>query len=207
MKPTKIVSFVFALVALAAPAFGQSNKSLILDPSACQATAATTAVTNVLVRAAAGNLVFQSTTNTTAGTVTLTCDISVALRLGGIGKINSVNIFYGVQTTALSSVAAASFQRVTYANSTAAGAAAAGTVSSALGGTLTVTPTALQLTTTTTGQCFNQMVRFGTPITPNGNSKITYEQVFTVAGTSATVLQVCAIQVNYTEPPTQSSVN
>lgn len=212
MKLTKTISAsVFALVLLAGSAFGQSNKTVMLDVSACQMTAATTAFTAgpALARAAAGNIVLQGTINSTSGTITLTCPLSVALRLGSIGRINSVNIFYGMQTTGMASIAAATFQRVTYANSTAAGAAAAGTVSSALGGSLTVTPTALQVTTTTTGQCFNEMVRFGTPFALNGNSEVTLEQVFTTngSGSTTTIFQVCAIQVNYTEAPTAASVN
>ena len=211
MKPTKI-ALVIALVAFAGSAFAQSNKSVMLDVSACQMTPTTTAFTAgpALLRAAAGNIVLSGTINTTSGTITLTCPLSIALRLGSAqAKINSINIFYGLQTTALASIAAPTFQRVTYANSTAAGAAAAGTVSAALGGTQTQTPTALQLTTTTTGQCFNEMIRFAVPFNLLGNSEVTLEQVFTTngGGSTATTFQICGIQVNYTEPPTASSVN
>lgn len=212
MTPIKrSLASVFALVLLAGSAFGQSNKTFMLDLGSCTMTAATTAFTAgpAMVRVAANNTVLQGTTNSTSGTITLDCDINVPLRLGSIGKINSINVFYGLQTTNLASIGAAGLASVTYANSTAAGAAAKGTVSSALGGSITQTPTALQLTTTTTGQCFNEGLRFGTPLVPAGNSKFTLEQVFTTAGagSTVTVFQICAIQVNYTEAPTSQSVN
>jgi hypothetical protein len=210
LKPIR--TLLLALLVFSGYAFAQSNQTVMLDLSACTMTATTTAFTAgpALARVAAGNIVLQGTTNSTSGTITLDCDLSgVPLRLGSIGKINSVNVFYGLQTTALASIGAAAVQRVTYPNSTAAGVAAAGTVSSALGGTITVTPTALQLTTTTTGQCFNQMLRFGTPLVPAGNSKLSLEQVFTTngGGSTVTVFQICAVQINYTAAPTSQSVN
>ena len=190
---------VFAILALSSAAFGQSNKSFMVSPEHCQMTAATTSFSAgpALVRAAANNLVLQGTTDTTAGTATVTCNIAVAMRYGSSAKITSVEVFYGVQTTAISSIAAATVSTVSMASP---GAAAAGTVASA-GGSLTVTPGTLQKTTTTTGQCFNERISFGTPIKLVDGQKLSIEQAFTTAGSTATVLQVCGVQVNYVDVP------
>ncbi len=163
----------------------------------CWMTAATTAFTAgpALVRAAAGNTVLSATTNTTGGTVTVTCPLEILSRTTAAkgATINSIDIYYGVQTTALSSIAAATLNTVTYP---ATGGAASGTVAAA-GGSLTATPGTLQLTTTTTGQCFHENVSLGTPFLMNSNTaRVTLEQQFTTAGTTATTLQICAVGVN-----------
>jgi len=193
MKPIKIV---FAVLALAAVAFGQSNHSIMISATNCSGTAATLAITaNGQQRAAAGNGAIRFfTTDNAGGTVTVNCDLSEAFanRLGSSARITSIEFFYGVQTTAISSIATAVISSVQLATS---GAAAAGTVASA-GGSLTVTPAVLQLTVTTTGQCFNETIRFGTPIAGRDGRRITFEQVFTF-GAAVSTLQICGIQVNY----------
>lgn len=150
-----------------------------------------------IVRAATNNLVLQATTNTTAGVVAATCDLSPLLARTTANKgatIKSVDLYYGVQTTGLSSIAAATPTSVAYP---ATGAAAAGTVA-AIGGTLTVTPGTLQLATTTSGQCYHENISFGTTVAVNSNiQKLTVEQQFTTAGTTATILQICGVGINY----------
>lgn len=187
--------------------YGLANGIAWVPASNCWMTATTTAFSPAvaLVRAAAGNQVLNGTTNSTAGTVTVDCDISgTESELfgypGGV-TITGVSLLYGDQTTALSSIATVVIDTVTYPASTAAGAAAAGTVAAA-GGTLTVTPTTLQLTTTTTGQCFNEFVSFGTPYqVSTNNQRLTLEQVFTTAGSTATTLQVCGLEIYFTTNP------
>jgi len=173
-----------------------------VEPSNCWMKAATTAFTTgpVLSILATGSMVLTGTTNTTAGTIEVTCDLTAQSRTT-VGKgltISSVDLYYGVQTTALASIAAAQVSSVTFP---AAGAAAAGTVA-ALGGTLTVTPGTLQLATTTSGQCYHENVSFGTAYAYNsGVVKVSLDQVFTTAGTTATTLQICGVAVNYTNTP------
>lgn len=165
----------------------------------CALTPATTAFTAgpAIVRAAANNLVLQGTTNVTAGTITVTCDIGELLSRTTTGKgatLKSVDLYYGVQTTALASIAAATPATVTYP---AAGAAAAGTVAS-IGGSLTVTPGTLQLATTPSGQCYHENIAFGTNFVYNSAvAKLTLEQAFTTTAGTATVFQICGVGVAF----------
>lgn len=172
-----------------------------VSPVGCGKLATTTTTTdNGMVTAAAGNVVHQFTTNTTGGTTEITCPILVPSRLtSGKGiTVNSVSLLYGVQTTAISSIAAATINSVTYPTSTAGGAAAAGTVVTTAGGTLTVTPTSLQTATTTTGTCYNEQITLGTPYNiVTDNVGLSVDQVFTNSA-AATVYQVCGVIVRYT---------
>ena len=174
---------------------------VFLSPS-CGALATTTTTTdNGLVVAATNNLVHQWTTNGTGGTTEITCDLVLPSRItAGKGAVlTDVDFLYGAQTTAISSIAAATVKTVTYPASTASGAAAAGTVAAA-GGTYTVTPTTLQKSTTTSGQCYNEKISFGTPIPVNtDNQVVTFDQVFTNSA-AATVYQVCGLLVHYYIP-------
>jgi hypothetical protein len=170
-----------------------TDGGIYLSPANCWMTATTTAFTAgpALVRVATGNQVLSATTNTSAGTVTVNCDISFEGRTtANLGFIaTDVSLLYGVQTTALSSIAAAGFNTVAFP---AAGGAASGTVAT-VGGSLTVLPASLQLTTTSSGQCYNENIAFGTPFSFNDNKKVTIDQVFTTAGTTATTLQICGL--------------
>lgn len=175
-----------------------ANQSVFIPPSACWMTAATTAFTAgpSLTRTGSGSQVLQATTNTTGGTVTVNCslaDIQTGFNPSPGVTLQAVSLLYGLQTTALSSIATAVIDGITYPVSTAAGAAAGATVA-AIGGTLSVTPTTLQLATTTSGQCYNEKITFGTPLYLNTDVfQPTFEQVFTTAGTTATTMQVCGV--------------
>jgi hypothetical protein len=166
-----------------------------VQPSNCFMSPTTTAFTAgpALVRVGANQLVYSGTTNTTAGTIALTCDITFGGRTtSGLGfQVTGVSLYYGVQTTALSSIAAATVATVSLPT---AGGAASGSASSA-GGAYTVTPTTLQTATTSSGNCYNEQVAFATPFTYTNNSKVSFDQVFSTAGTSATTFQVCGLKV------------
>jgi len=172
---------------------------VLVEPSNCIITAATTAFTAgpAVVRAAANNPVLQGTVNTTAGTITLDCSLQSTVSRATAGKgatITSIDIYYGLQTTALASIAAATPGAVTYP---AAGGAAAGVVTNP-GGSLTVTPSVLQLTTTASGSCFHENISFGTPYLYNSNVvSLNIEQVFTTTAGTATIFQVCGVGVNF----------
>jgi hypothetical protein len=172
-----------------------ADGAFFVQPANCFLTAGTTAFTTgpTLVRAAANNIVLSGTTNTTAGTIAATCDITFAGRTtSGLGfQATAVSLLYGIQTTNLSSIAAATVSTVAYP---AAGGTASGTVGS-VGGTYTVTPATLQTATTTAGQCYNEKVAFGTPFTFTDKTKISFDQVFTTAGSTATTFQVCGLIV------------
>ena len=174
-----------------------------VSPANCGSKATTTTTTdNGMVPVATGNVVHQFTTNTTGGTTQITCAFNVPSRLtSGKGvSLTSVSFLYGVQTTAISSIATAALSSITYPTSTAGGAAAAGTVAS-IGGTLAVTPTSLQTATTTSGSCYSENITLGTPynVTTN-NVGVSFDQVFTNSA-AATVYQVCGVVVRYTNRP------
>lgn len=213
------LSLAFLFVqALTVPCVAQitvTNKVYHAGPSACSMTATTgafaagsgptTVAAPQLIRAATGNMILVATTTAAANAIEVICDITVpGWQLNGPSKgvtIKQVNILYGVQTTALTSIGAAVINSVTYPNSTAAGAAAAATVAS-IGGSLTVTPTSLQLTTTTLGQCFNEALVLATPfVENNGNPNIQYtvDQVFNQTAAASTVLNICDVYVTYDE--------
>jgi hypothetical protein len=181
--------------------WGQTSFRFISGVNCGVLAATTTTTDNGMVPVATNNVVHQFTTNATGGTSQITCDIPFDSHLDA-GKgivVTDVELFYGAQTTAISSIAAATVKTVTYPASTAAGVAAAGTVATA-GGTYTVTPTTLQKATTTTGQCYDEKIAFGTPIALNtDNQKLTFEQVFTNSA-AATVYQVCGLLVHYYVP-------
>ncbi len=180
----------------------QTDGYQFFGPDVCQLTPATTAFSAgpALVEANANNLVLSGTTNTTAGTVRVTCNLPLASRTTATKglTVTGVDLYYGVQTTALSSIAAATPATVAFP---AAGGSAAGTVAAA-GGTLTVTPGSLQVATTTAGQCYHENLAFGTALALNSAVKeLSLDQVFTTAGTTATTLQVCGVGVEYNNNP------
>ena len=172
-----------------------ADAAYFVQPSNCFMTPTTTAFSSgpALARVGANQLVYAGTTNTTAGTIALTCDITFGGRTtSGLGfQVTGVSLYYGAQTTALSSIAAATVATVTLPS---AGGAASGSAT-ASGGTYTVTPASLQTATTSSGNCYNEQVAFGTPFTYTNNSKVSFDQVFTTAGSTATTLQICGLKV------------
>jgi hypothetical protein len=169
--------------------------AFFVQPSACFMTPATTAFTSgpALVRTGANNQVLQAVTNTTAGTVSLTCDVTFAGRTtSGLGfQATDIELFYGVQGSAFSSIAAATVATVTFPTPGGAASSSVGGV----GGTYTVTPTTLQTATTTSGNCYDEKVAFGTPFTYNNYAKVSFDQVFSTSA-AATTVQICGVLVH-----------
>lgn len=151
-------------------------------------------------RTATGSTVLQAITTGAASNLNTTCDITPSSKLT-TGKgviINNVQLFYGDQTTALTSITAPTVQSLTYP----ATGAAAGLTNAAAGGALTVTPGSLQLTTTTSGQCFSENIAMGTPIPVITDlQRVTLDQTFNQAGAAAQTLQICGVIVHYTNIP------
>jgi hypothetical protein len=173
------------------------DAAYFVQPSACFMTAATTAFTSgpALVRTTANNQVLQAVTNTTAGTVSMTCDVTFSGRTtSGMGfQATDIELFYGVQGTAFSSISPATVATVTFPSP---GAAAGSTVTAA-GGSYTVTPSTLQTATTTSGNCYDEKVAFGTPFTYSNNSKVSFDQVFATSA-AVTTVQICGVLVHGT---------
>jgi hypothetical protein len=171
------------------------DAAFFVQPSSCLMTPTTTAFSRgpALTRVGANQLVYSGTTNTTAGTIALTCDITFGGRTTtGLGfQVTGVSLYYGIQGVAMSSIAAPTVALLTLPS---AGGAASGSAS-AVGGTSTVTPPTLQTSTTTNGTCYNEQVAFGTPFTYTNNTKVSFDQVFTTPGTTALTLQICGLKV------------
>ncbi len=153
-----------------------------------------------MVRAASGNSVLQLTTTAAANVTDIVCDFTPPSRLtAGQGIIiNGINVLYGYQTTAPTSIGTVAPVSVTYP---APGGAAAGTVA-AIGGALTVTPGTDHATpgaVTTTGQCYNEGIVFGTPYAVEvDNTRLSWQVLINQTAASATVAQVCGTVVHYT---------
>jgi hypothetical protein len=95
---------------------GYADGSFFVAPSACWFTNTTYTGTPAFIVLGASNVpVLNQTTNSTAGTETLTCGINVPTRLTankGI-YIKSINTYYGVQTTALTSIGTPTLSTIT----------------------------------------------------------------------------------------------
>ena len=171
------------------------DAAFVIQPSNCVMTPGTTAFTSTpaLTRVGANQLVYTGTTNTTAGTIAVTCDITFGGRTtSGLGfQATGVSFYYGIEGVAASAIAPATVAAVALPS---AGGAASGSAS-ALGGAYTVTPATLQTSTTTSGNCYNEQVSFGTPFTYGNNTKVSFDQVFTTPGTTALTLQICGLKV------------
>jgi hypothetical protein len=191
--------------------FGYSDSQYVIIPSDCVMFATAGAfVANsagsggltgpAMVRVAANNWVLQGITSAAANSIALNCDVNPMTRstAGRGAKITAIQLFYGVQTTALTSITPPTLSTITYP---ATGAAAGATVASA-GGTLTVTPGALQLATTASGVCYSENISLGTPITLNSAlQRLNLEQIFNQTAAAATQLQFCGAVVYYTNIP------
>jgi hypothetical protein len=172
------------------------NDGLLMVPiSNCVFTATTTAFSSSgLTRLAANQIAWSGTTNTTAGTIAMTCDLGLEGRTtSGVGFVaKDVAVQYGVQGVALSSIATPTLKT----NAFPAYGGTAGDTLAGVGGTLTSTPATLQLATTTSGYFYNADFSFGTPFTLTDQTKVSFEMVFTTPGTSALTLQVSGLLVH-----------
>lgn len=155
-----------------------------------------------LVRAQAQNNVFQVTTSAAASALTLTCDIipsSFRTTPNKGVQITGLVVYYGQQTSALTSITSPNtFSTVTLP--VVGGAAAASGTVAAVAGVPVFTPVlaSAQLTTTTSGQCFAQAIVPATPIVVNtANQRVIFEEIFNQTVASATVYQICGVDVYY----------
>jgi hypothetical protein len=154
-----------------------------------------------MVRTGGNNWVLQGTTTAAANSIALTCDIQLATRSTSLrgAKITAIQLFYGVQGNALTSITGATFASLTYP---VTGASAGVTNNTSAGGTLSVTPSVLQLATTTSGQCYSENIALGTPLQVNTiNQRLNIEQIFNQTGALATTLQFCGAIVYYSNSP------
>lgn len=155
-----------------------------------------------IVRAQAQNNVYQVTTSAAASALTLTCDIvppGIRSTPGKGVSITGLSVYYGVQTSALTSVTSPN-PLSTITLPATPGAAAAGTVAAIAAPTVVFSPllASAQLTITTSGQCFRQDIIFSAPLLVNlPTQRIIFEEIFNQTVASATVYQICGVDVYY----------
>ena len=125
LKTILLTLILSCFVSTAEAQFVQKAKAFHIGTGNCSATAVTTAFSPAVALTAPGtnNIVLQITTNSTAGTVEITCPIAVpGIQLFTASKgiqITAVGFYYGVQTTALASIAPATLNTISYPVSTA----------------------------------------------------------------------------------------
>lgn len=94
-----------------------ADGSFFVAPSACWFANTTYTGTPAFIVLGASNVpVLNQTTNSTTGTETLTCGINIPTRLTankGI-VITAINVFYGIQTTAITSVGTPTLSTITF---------------------------------------------------------------------------------------------
>ena len=173
------------------------NDGLLMVPvTNCTFSTVTTAFTGTpgLVRLAANQTTWSGTTNTTGGTIYMSCDLGLEGRTtSGLGfVVKDIAVQYGVQGTALSSISTPTLKTNAYP----AYGGSAGDTLAAVGGTITSSPASLQLTTTTAGNFYNADFICGTPFTLTDQSKVNFEVAFNTPGSVALTLQVSGLLVH-----------
>ncbi len=151
----------------------RTDRFFYVSPAGCSDVYTTTAADTGFPKwatAATGEALRAFQTDTTAGTVTLTCPLMPpgSLSTSGTGMtVTGIDVIYGITTTTLTSVTDPVVYSIT-APATAGGAAA-GTVSNTALGTLTLLPTTgtWQGTAVTSGLLYRGSITAGTPLAIN----------------------------------------
>ncbi len=173
------------------------NDGLLMVPvTNCSFTPVTTAFTGTpgLVRLVANQTTWSGTTNTTAGTIYMSCDLGLEGRVTpGLGfVVKDIAVQYGVQGVALSSITTPTLKTNTFP----AYGGSAGDTLAAVGGTITSNPGVLQLATTTSGNFYNADFICGTPFTLTDQTKVNFEVALNTPGTTGLTLQVSGLLVH-----------
>jgi hypothetical protein len=150
----------------------------------------------LVVRAAAGEPVLQGTTTGAASAIVLDCDLTPPSRTtaGKSTIVTGYQLWYAVQTTALTSITAPVVSVVTFPVS---GGTAAGVVTTPAG-VITLNPASPILTTSAAGACQSQNASFATPVILSAlNQKLTTTWVFNQTGANSEIFQFCGAQVFY----------
>jgi len=158
---------------IATPSASRTDRFFLASPESCSDVYTTTAADTGYPKwatAATGESLREFQTNTTSGTVTLTCQVLIpaSLTTSGAGiTVTGLDINYGVTTTTLSSVTDPVVYSVT--GPTTAGGTAAGTVSTTPLGTIVLTPTSTnwQKTAVTEGVLYRGNITAGTALAMN----------------------------------------
>jgi hypothetical protein len=137
-----------------------------VPPSACSFFPTTVTQTTTWAPLGASNVfVVNSTTNSAAGTVTMTCTVTIPSRLttNKGAYITDITVSYGAQTSAITTLGTPTLGAITLP--TAAANETASTVTPvAAGGTLTASSTTGNLAITTAGSFYTNKITLGTPL-------------------------------------------
>lgn len=177
-----------------------SDGSFFVPPSACWFINTTYTGTPAFLVLGASNVpVLNQTTNSTSGTETLTCWIDVPTRLtsnkGAV--IKDITTYYGLQTTAITSVSTATLGTITFP--VAAATETASTVTPvAAGGTITNTTVTSGLGTTTAGAFWSIKSTLGTPLAVTSDlTRIVFTLPFVSTNAGVLTLNTPGLQVHY----------
>lgn len=178
-----------------------TNFYYFTDPSRCMFTLTTTAAAAgypKLVRQGTGQIVNEIQTNTTAGTITVDCPITVESRTTGAPGVlvSDVGLLYGPQTT-LSNAQGAIVTQVIYPS---APGNAGSTGLFQVGTPYTVTPVSLQLSTLALGTSmpmYYERVSLASPLAIKTDMQTySFEQVFTTNPGVPTTLDIGGLVIH-----------
>lgn len=198
-----ILTVVPAQYNVASPSVTQTDRFYVASPDTCVFTYLTTAAAAGWPKwelAATSQPTYSTTTDTTAGTVTVTCLLpSPASRTtSGTGAtVTGIDWLYSIVTTTATSITDPIVNSIS-APATAGGAAA-GTVAAA-GGSLTLLPTSTnwQKTAVTSGLLYRGAITFGTPFAYNTSTQsLSTTLAVVTAGSTATKIQLGGFIVRY----------
>lgn len=181
----------------------QTDRFYFAPPTNCMFTPTTTAAASgwpKWILGAAGEPLLEYKTDTTAGSVSVSCIINMpaSRSTSGTGMtVTGVDILYSIVGVTATSVGDPSFSTVT--GPATAGGAATGTVASA-GGSLTLLPVSgsWQKTAVTSGLLYRGSATFGTPVALNTPYQLlTVTFVVTTPGTTAEQIDLAGFTVYY----------
>lgn len=179
------------------PPVQRTDRFFKVSPASCADVYTTTAADTGFPAwgvSATGESLRQFQTNSTSGTVTLTCQIEQppSTTTSGTGiSVTGIDVNYSVVTTTLTSVTDPVVYSIT--GPATAGGAAAGTVVNTALGTLTLLPTTgtWQGTAVTSGLLYRGSITAGTPLALNsGNVQLGIKLAFVTAGAGSTKTRI-----------------
>lgn len=181
----------------------QSFSSFFIPPSNCSTVQTTSTATNTLITLGASAIpVFNSTSNSAAGTTTLVCAIYVPTNIAALkgAYITDITLFIGSQTTAPTSLGTSTLDTVAYP--AAATTEVASTVTPvAVGGTVTTTSPTLITTVTTAGSFLTIKHTYATAVRLNTDlTTYRYTMPFLQSAAAVMTLNTPGLLVHYRAP-------
>jgi hypothetical protein len=182
------------------PVLTFTDGSVFISPATCWFFPTTATATTTLTTLGASNVpVLNTTTNSAAGSVTLQCPIRVPdrLTLGKGATINDVTVFYGIQTSAATSINGAAISSITFPTPGATETPSTVTPA-AIPGSVTQSTTTGNLAITTAGAFYSSKLTLGTPFNMSTDEQVLYVTlVFNNTATSVLTVNTPGVIVHY----------